>query len=188
VNTTPAPIVLATVGTDHHPFDRLVGWMEQVAATHPSVEVVVQYGHSRPPRGVARSASMLAYPDLQHLLETAAVVVCHGGPATIMEIRAAGHVPIVVPRRPELGEHVDGHQIRFTHRLGQVGHIHLAEEHALFARLVAEELAGPVRGVSVGSNHDHLQAVRTVGSLLDRLELSRVRRHAPGRPLAISQL
>ena len=48
-------------------------------------------------------------------------MVTHGGPATIMEARAAGHLPVAVPRRPDLGEMVDGHQLRFARKLRAEG-------------------------------------------------------------------
>jgi hypothetical protein len=47
----PAPLVLISVGTDHHPFDRLVTWADGWLATRPegSVRCVVQSGTSRAP-------------------------------------------------------------------------------------------------------------------------------------------
>ncbi|MGH3659367.1 MAG: glycosyltransferase, partial [Micromonosporaceae bacterium] len=44
------PLVLVTVGTDHHPFDRLVGWADQWAADRGHVRVLVQHGATAPPR------------------------------------------------------------------------------------------------------------------------------------------
>ena len=37
-------LVLALVGTDHHPFDRLVRWMDAAASFHPEARFVVQHG------------------------------------------------------------------------------------------------------------------------------------------------
>nr|WP_246290489.1 glycosyltransferase [Nocardioides marinus] len=39
----------------------------------------------------------------------------------IMEARALGHLPLVVPRDPRLGEHVDDHQQRFARRAAEAG-------------------------------------------------------------------
>ena len=41
---------------------------------------------------------MLGVDQLAELLLSADAVVTHGGPGLIMEARAAGHCPIVVPR------------------------------------------------------------------------------------------
>src|SRR5207342_3032116 len=107
--TSARPLVLVQVGTDHHPFDRLVAWADTWAGAHPDVEVLVQHGRSRAP-DVASGSAFLDRDTLTGLLESADVVVSHGGPATISEARAAGHRPVVVPRDPGRGEHVDDHQ------------------------------------------------------------------------------
>ena len=49
--TSRRRLVLVLVGTDHHPFDRLVGWSDAWAREHPDVAVVVQYGHVACTRG-----------------------------------------------------------------------------------------------------------------------------------------
>ncbi len=56
----------------------------------------------------------MSHDRLEELLAQATVVVCHGGPGTVTEARDAGHVPLCMPRDPELGEHVDDHQQRFA--------------------------------------------------------------------------
>jgi UDP-N-acetylglucosamine transferase subunit ALG13 len=44
------PVVLVVVGTDCHPFDRLVDWVERwQEARGDSVRCVVQHGSSRAP-------------------------------------------------------------------------------------------------------------------------------------------
>ena len=113
-------LVLALTGTDHHPFDRMVEWVDAAAVRHPDVRFVIQHGLTRPP-SVAEGHEFLAHDRLVALLGEASVVVCHGGPGTIMDAREAGHVPLCVPRDPQLGEHVDGHQQRFAAVVGEAG-------------------------------------------------------------------
>ena len=48
--------ILVTVGTDHHPFQRLVDWGDRYAARHPEHQVFIQYGSARPPAHALRSA------------------------------------------------------------------------------------------------------------------------------------
>ena len=111
------PLVVVTVGTDHHPFTRLVTWFDHwMARQGERVNAVVQHGTAAPPR-FGRAVAYLDHSEFLGLAASAQIVVCHGGPATIAECRRLGHVPIVVPRRPELGEHVDDHQLRFGGRL-----------------------------------------------------------------------
>lgn len=118
--------VLVTVGTDHHPFDRLIQWVDSWAVAHPTHPCLVQRGTSVRPRTCA-SDEYVAYDDLIESMDASTVIVTHGGPATIMEARAHGRLPVVVPRRPDLGEHVDDHQIRFSHWMAGRKQILLAE-------------------------------------------------------------
>lgn len=111
--------VAVLVGTDHHPFDRVVEWAATLAAEdgHPWL---VQHGATAWPTDTPpnlHGVPMLGIDDLEAVLERADVVVTHGGPGLVMEARAARHVPVVVPRDPARGEHVDGHQQDFADRL-----------------------------------------------------------------------
>jgi UDP-N-acetylglucosamine transferase subunit ALG13 len=114
-------LVVALAGTDHHPFDRLVSWVDAAATRHPDVRFLVQHGSATRPPAVAEGQEFLTHERLVELLREASVVVCHGGPGTIMDAREAGHVPLCVPRDPRLGEHVDGHQQRFAAMVGEAG-------------------------------------------------------------------
>ncbi|MFB9313980.1 glycosyltransferase [Nocardioides plantarum] len=117
--TSPSPLVAVLVGTDHHPFDRLVDWVATLAAAG-STRWFVQHGTTALPAGVD-GAPILSPDALQDLLVRADAVVCHGGPGLIMEARSLGHRPIVVARDPARGEHVDDHQQRFLAFLGPRG-------------------------------------------------------------------
>jgi UDP-N-acetylglucosamine transferase subunit ALG13 len=123
--------ILVSVGTDHHPFQRLVDWADSFAARHPEHEVFVQYGSARPPAHCEHS-SLLDHSELQSQIARAEVVICHGGPATITDARRSGLVPICVPRDPAHGEHVDGHQLRFAARIAEGG---LVDRHTDVAEL-----------------------------------------------------
>jgi UDP-N-acetylglucosamine transferase subunit ALG13 len=139
-------MVLALVGTDHHKFDRLIDWLDEAAVRNPEVRFVVQHGASRAPL-VAHGDAFLSYEQILALVEKADVVVCHGGPGTIMDARDAGHVPICVPRDPALGEHVDGHQARFAAVMHAEGMVTTCTSSAAFQVALAERLElGRVRG------------------------------------------
>lgn len=108
--------IVVSVGTDHHQFDRLVRWVDDYARRRPDVAILVQRGTSKESSTVL-SHALVPHSELRSLFSKATAVVCHGGPSTVMDARAAGRLPIVVPRDPEFGEHVDGHQVRFAHHL-----------------------------------------------------------------------
>jgi UDP-N-acetylglucosamine transferase subunit ALG13 len=137
-----APFVLVVVGTDVHPFDRLIGWVDEWAARHPAVEVFQQTGTSTVPRHT-RSAELLPLDELSTLMRGASVVITHGGPATIADARRAGRLPIVVPRDPDLGEHVDGHQLRYATHLESIGRARVILDRAKLHRQLDGALTDP---------------------------------------------
>ena len=138
----PTPFVFVTVGTDHHPFGRLVSWVDEWAARRPGVRCLVQSGTAPAPRH-ANWRDSLPYAEMVDAMRGATAVVCHGGPATIMEARRLGHAPIVVPRTKDLGEHVDDHQAAFTRRLAAEGTVQLAESGDHLFALLDRSLACP---------------------------------------------
>jgi UDP-N-acetylglucosamine transferase subunit ALG13 len=135
--------VFVSVGTDHHPFERLIAWIDdwQAGAAVSGVSSFVQYGTSSRPR-VAEGSDYVSHQELEDRISAASAFVCHGGPGTIVDCLRSGIKPIVVPRRKELGEHVDDHQVRFAERLHASGFIHLAETEQDLARLLERALAG----------------------------------------------
>lgn len=166
-------LVVCSVGTDHHPFNRLVGWLDEWSAQNPLTEVVIQYGTADKPK-FAFGEELIPHENLLQLFSRAALVVCHGGPSTVMDVRMAGKLPVVVPRDPTHGEHVDGHQISFgrhiaAHELGET----VADKEALFAHvdlaivkperyLVKTENSGATAGVvAFGQHLDELLGVNT---------------------------
>ncbi len=142
------PLVLVAVGTDHHPFDRAVQWVDawlaDLSAAGRPVEVLVQYGSSRRPQ-LAGGSALLEHSELQAAMARAAVVVCHGGPATITEARRHGKLPICLPRDPSRGEHVDNHQQLFARRMGEGGMVRLAETEPDLRSALDEAISHPDR-------------------------------------------
>ncbi|MDP9185297.1 MAG: glycosyl transferase family 2, partial [Actinomycetota bacterium] len=135
------PLILALVGTDHHPFERLVRWVDAWAGTR-AARVVVQHGSARPPEH-AEGVRLLPVAELDELLQVATAVVCHGGPGTIAAVRAAGRLPIVLGRDPARGEHVDDHQLRFAAAAGRAGEVRAVDSEAGLAAALDDALADP---------------------------------------------
>jgi UDP-N-acetylglucosamine transferase subunit ALG13 len=138
-------LVVVMVGTDHHPFDRLVDWVDEAARLRSDVRFVVQHGDSVAPV-VAEGRAFLPHHEILDLLGEATAVVCHGGPGTIMDARGAGHVPVCVPRDPTLGEHVDGHQQRFAALVHEAGVVIRAGTSAELGVALDRLLASPIEG------------------------------------------
>lgn len=104
--------LVVTLGTDHHPFARLVDWVDGWAADHPEVLCIVQHGTAPAPRH-AEGHAMLDPADIPGLMGRARIVVGHAGPGTLLDARTSGRLPVLVPRLARLGEVVDDHQVAF---------------------------------------------------------------------------
>lgn len=113
-------MILVTVGTHEDPFDRLVRAAEALAG---SERVVLQKGSSTVATPSCAAFATLAPAELDRLMAEARIVITHAGPTTVIEAAGHGHVPIVVPRRAEHGEHVDDHQVRFARRIADRVHV-----------------------------------------------------------------
>ena len=120
--------LLLTVGVDHHPFGRLVGWIDSWLDRQAtgSVHYRSQHGTAPAPRH-GEAHAFLPHEELQRLLARADVLVMQGGPMGIVEAQRLGKKPVVIPRLSRLGEVVDDHQVAFCRLLGDEGSIHLVE-------------------------------------------------------------
>lgn len=164
---SPTSTVVVAVGTDHHPFDRMIRWIDSWSTAHPEVTVLVQRGTSAPAEACP-SVELLPHPDLCERFARAVAVVSHGGPSTVMDARMAGRLPIVMARNPEFGEHVDDHQMRFAahldrHQLATV----VDDEQGLHEALDAA-LASP-DAYSVPIDASAITGVVEFGRVLDQL-------------------
>ena len=137
----------------------------------------MQHGASRPPRH-AEGHALVPHDQLQRLMSEASAVVTHGGPATIVEARRHGKRPLVVPRDHRLGEHVDGHQLRFARRLADEGLIVLCEQRDELTAALDAARRDPdnltlVGGAQPGAAEERVAAaVARVGGIVDELVAS----------------
>jgi UDP-N-acetylglucosamine transferase subunit ALG13 len=171
--------VAVTVGTDHHPFNRLIYWVNDWLETRPEQipEFFVQSGAASVIPACPASRS-LDVSQLAAVLDQADVIVCHGGPASIAAAWAREMLPIVVPRLPQLGEHVDDHQVTFCLKLAELGRISLAQTPEEFASSLAAAIADRTRSRAGVPAADVAATVARFGELVEQL-LSEPRRRLP---------
>jgi UDP-N-acetylglucosamine transferase subunit ALG13 len=161
--------VVVSVGTDHHPFDRLLEWIS-VAQADLGLDVFVQRGSTAAKPGV-ESVDFVTADELASHMTAADAVVCHGGPGTISLAQRSGHRPIVVARDPSFGEHVDDHQMRYTAKLVSEGSVDTASSIDELIRL----LSTPRPEHDVADQEDTVaQAVARFASLVDQLVTGRL--------------
>jgi UDP-N-acetylglucosamine transferase subunit ALG13 len=110
-------VIFVTVGTHHQPFERLLDALDGL-----DDELVVQYGPGQPPAAL-HAEPFMPFDAMLDRFREADTVITHAGVGSIICARREGHVPLVVPRRHDLGEHVDDHQVELTRALAQRGSV-----------------------------------------------------------------
>lgn len=131
-------MIFVTVGTDQHPFDRLVKEVDRLREKRiVNEDVFIQIGSSHYRPKFCEYMEYLLFDQMVEKINEARIVISHGGPGSIMPVVHSGNVPIVVSRRKKYGEAVDDHQIPFTKKL--------EEKKQIIAAHDAEELEAKIK-------------------------------------------
>ena len=113
-------MIFVTVGTHEQPFDRLVEKMDKLVADGVIQEpVMIQTGYSTYEPKHCSFQKLLPYPEMERYIREARIIITHGGPASFISALQVGKIPIVVPRRSDLNEHVNDHQVEFSRAVAQ---------------------------------------------------------------------
>ncbi len=113
-------MIFVTVGTHEQPFDRLVKKMDDLVAEGVIQEpVMIQTGYSTYEPKHCSFQKLLPYPEMERYIAEARIIITHGGPASFISALQVGKIPIVVPRKSDLNEHVNDHQVEFSREVAQ---------------------------------------------------------------------
>ena len=121
-------LLLATVGATL-PFDRMIGAIAELKRAGEIPErVVAQVG-----KGGIRPANLecvedMSFDEIQATLRDADLVVCHGGTGSIITALRERCRTVVMPRRFELGEHYDNHQLEISEAFEKRGLVRTARD------------------------------------------------------------
>jgi UDP-N-acetylglucosamine transferase subunit ALG13 len=118
-------LIFVTVGANA-PFDRLVRCVDDWAASQESADVFAQIGDTDYQPGHLRWTHRLSPAEFRKTLRRANVVVAHAGMGTILQSLEAGVPVLVMPRRADLREQRNDHQLATARRLGERGLVHVA--------------------------------------------------------------
>jgi UDP-N-acetylglucosamine transferase subunit ALG13 len=117
-------VIFVTVGTHEQPFDRLVERIDGLCADGVlDDEIFIQTGYTKYEPEHCEFEALIDFDRFVEKIESARIVITHGGPGSIMTALYHGKLPVVVPRQKRFAEHVDDHQVRFTEKLEKAGRI-----------------------------------------------------------------
>jgi UDP-N-acetylglucosamine transferase subunit ALG13 len=114
------------LGNARQPFTRLLQFIESHIELFPA-PVIVQRGHTPWSSGRMHCVEFVGMEEFEQLIQAADVVIMQAGGGAVLQAVAAGKIPIVVPRRGTLGEHVDDHQVENGLALAASGRVVFAE-------------------------------------------------------------
>ncbi len=118
-------MIFAAVGTQL-PFDRLVAALDSWSGA-AECEILVQSGTggSYNPKNV-KCVSTVSITEFSRLCSQAELIVAHAGMGVILNARELGKPLIIMPRRAELQEHRNDHQIATARHFGDLDGIYVA--------------------------------------------------------------
>lgn len=157
-----------SVGNSHQPFSRLVAAVLRHVRVLPA-PVLIQSGYTTvyPSAGV-ETVGFLRKQEFSAALEHATVVITHGGAGSIIDARAAGKVPVVMPRLAAFGEIIDDHQLAYVRRLDAAEMLVLCEDDAGLPSAVARALTLQTR--SGTSEHRRASLLKAVSDALREID------------------
>jgi UDP-N-acetylglucosamine transferase subunit ALG13 len=115
-------MIFVTVGTQE-PFDRLIRTVDAWGKLRGRADVLAQTGLSEYRPIHIRHKPFMAAADFRRQVELASLVIAHAGMGSIITALEYGKQIIVMPRRADLGEHRNNHQIGTAKRFAEQGRI-----------------------------------------------------------------
>ena len=127
-------VIFVTVGTQLS-FDRMVEVVDRWAG-RSGAEVFAQVGPSKATFANLEVVPFLRPDELATRIEQASCIVAHAGMGTILSALEAKKPLLVMPRRADLGEHRNDHQVASSRKLEKRGLVQVAwTEEELMTRL-----------------------------------------------------
>lgn len=133
-----------TVGNATQSFGRLVHAVVALAPTLPQ-PVIIQHGATPITATNCDCRPYVSMTDFEMLVANAQLLILHAGAGSVIHAVRAGKLPIVMPRRPVFGEHVDDHQMEFAIELERAGKIVLVREPVELTAAIELVLSRPIQ-------------------------------------------
>lgn len=109
-----------TLGTIRpYPFNAAIEALIRVGAANE--HTIWQLGVTKHDDLPGKVFEEMSSEDFHAAASKADVVVTHAGVGTILQLLEMGIHPVVLPRRSDLGEHVDNHQLQITQLVSELG-------------------------------------------------------------------
>lgn len=152
-------MIFVTVGSDI-PFDRLIKAVDRWARERNRPDVFAQVGRGAWEPKFIPFAAMLEPPEFKARLAASRIVVGHAGMGTILSALQSSKPILVMPRRGNLGETRNDHQMATARELLAMGKVNVAfDEEDLLGCLDRLEEFAPKEQISAFASQDLIGAL-----------------------------
>lgn len=156
-------MIFLTIGTTE-PFDRLVIAMDNIAARIPEVSILAQISNSSYIVKNMETIGFLTPTEYYKLFDKASLIISHAGMGTILSALQKGKSIIIMPRKADLGEAKNNHQIATSIKLAALNYVKVAnDEDQLFLLIKQSQL----EKVSVVPPIEQFASAQLIQSLKD---------------------
>lgn len=143
------------------PFDRLIRAVDGWARRTGRADLFAQIGESAYWPSCFRAVPSLTPEQFEERVRSATAVVSHAGTGTIITALRLGKPLLVLPRRAELGETRNDHQIATAAHFEQSGHVLLAsDETQILDRLDQVERFRPSAHLDLDAAPELIERIR----------------------------
>ena len=115
-------MIFVTVGTQL-PFDRMIRIIDEWAESQRRTDILAQIGPSNNPPSRIEWVRHLPPREFRSKFRESEMVIAHAGMGSILTAMELGKPLIIMPRRADLGEHRNDHQIATARRFLEIENI-----------------------------------------------------------------
>jgi UDP-N-acetylglucosamine transferase subunit ALG13 len=153
-------MIFVTVGAQM-PFDRMIRAVDDWAESRGRTDIFAQIGTSEFRPKFIRYSQLLTPDDFRRKVGEATILVAHAGMGSILTALQAGKPILVMPRRGDLRETRNDHQVSTARRFLALGKVAVAmDETELALKLDTLERLATTEPISPHASPELLDAVR----------------------------
>lgn len=153
--------IFVTVGAQM-PFDRMVRAVDAWAGERGRSDVFAQIGPTDYRPAHIEWVEFIEPDEFRQRVAAASVLVAHAGMGSILTALEAGKPILVMPRRGDLRETRNDHQVATAERFLEMGKIAVAmDEHELPAKLDALDALPPAERIGSCASESLINAIRS---------------------------
>jgi len=145
-------MIFVTVGAQMA-FDRLIRTMDEWAGSHYGADVFAQIGPSNYHPRFIKATKFIDPPAFRKIVETSNLVIAHAGMGSIITALELGKPIIVMPRRGDLKETRNDHQVATANHLARGARVVVAlDEGMLLQKLDCIDGLAPAERIGTSAS------------------------------------